>query len=495
MFGAAFCPALPCPTLSFLIRISIASWGLAGFAKALRSLKDGFSLGLSFGFSFVFVSFFGIYKAFYLVNQSLLFVPCLSLLATMWGSMLGGVCAGQQAVLNSISKRVGNCDSAANGDIDAADETSAGGNATAEGRTTLVIQTKVNQKWDLGALFAISFVFSWTLFELLRSYVFIPFPWNLVAHLFSFEETNIARMFTPIVRPCGIYFLSTVWCLFVVSFFVEKSRVLKLTSLTAIGVVVLFGVVDIATNETTENYDSIVIIQPNIKQRDKLVRDNKDAILRKMIELTKKARDAAKVPPKLIIWPETAITHMVSAESGIVKRIMQEAVKDGEYLIFGADRVEQGAESGQLKWYNSMFVVSKNKVEYVYDKVRLLPFGEYVPFKRFLPKFFLPNGVDCTPGIDKGIIQLNGLPPFEAKICSEFMHKGHRSMAKHSDSRFCKKHTKQLAKASSKTLTRPLVIQILNNSWFSRQIRYQHQAIDRLRAIERNVTLLRVANK
>jgi apolipoprotein N-acyltransferase len=257
------------------------------------------------------------------------------------------------------------------------------------------------------------------------------------------------------------------------------------------------------------------MIQPNIRQEDKLVRENQDAILQKMIDLTIKGRRDAQVPPKLIIWPETAITHMVTTESEIIKRIMREAVEDGEYLIFGADRIEPGEPGGPgepgepAKWYNSMFIVSRHKVEYVYDKVKLLPFGEYVPFRRFLPKFFLPNGVDCTPGTNAGLIELDGLPPFEAKICSEFMHKDSRSKTccTKSYSKTKRQIPQVLSEKASrtgmnnknrrpnqKTSERPLVIQILNNSWFSKSIQSQHQAVDNLRQAEKHVKLLRCSN-
>jgi apolipoprotein N-acyltransferase len=154
--------------------------------------------------------------------------------------------------------------------------------------------------------------------------------------------------------------------------------------------------------------------------------------------------------------------------------LLQSAIKSPDtILIFGADRIDgssKGWEEGSDKvWYNSMYVVSKNKILNIYDKVKLLPFGEYVPFHKFFPKFFnyILSGVDCSEGVAKEIPTQSYT--FLPKICSESFFKYKVGEAK-------------------------WIVQILNDGWFGPSLRAQHLAIDRLRVVQANLPLVRVSN-
>jgi apolipoprotein N-acyltransferase len=435
-----------------------------------EKISHGFSQGLMFGFSFIFVSLFGIYKAFLIVRKLELFVPSLSFLGLMWGSMLGGVCAIQQRVLRWIDKN------------------SAKWGLKSEKNDNG--QAEIRKYGDAIPFFALSFTVSWTLFEYLRGSVLLPFPWNFVCHLFNFEESIITEVFRPIVGSCGIYFLSTIWCLFVTSFFCDKSKSLRIISSSIIIGTAVFGIIERQNEQEdiTKTFP-VLYVESDIPQTEKIKPENKEAILQRMIDLTIKAKKAAPVPPRLIIWPETAITHMIKDENcEAIRRIREVA---NEYLIFGADRTEQ-TPNGPV-WHNSMFVVSKEKVEYIYDKAKLLPFGEYTPLRAFfekiakkygasrrqqgeadnlvlglnllgrllegvlgriidaIPAFF--SGVDCTPGKDFApLIRVGEIPPFTPYICSEIIHRPR--------------------------ISRGWIVHIYNTGWFTKAIRRQRHAAE-----------------
>jgi apolipoprotein N-acyltransferase len=392
----------------------------------------------------------------------------------MWGSMLGGVCAVQQRILRWIDKN------SHKWGINSHDSE----------------QEEIKKHGDTIPFFALIYTISWTMFEFLRGTLFLPFPWNFVCHLFSFEDSVVAKVFTQIIGPCGNYFLSTIWCLFVFSFFCDRSRSLRVLSSSIMLGTIVFGAVELINEpeDVTKTFP-VLFVDSDIDQAEKIKPENKEAILQRMIDLTIEAKKKAKIPPRLIIWPETAITHMIKDENcEAIRRIREVA---NEYLIFGADRIEQ-TENGPV-WHNSMFVVSKEKVEYIYDKAKLLPFGEYTPLRAFfekleyrygtknqhnkkdcedtgffkkviatilnktlrkvidaIPTFF--SGVDCTPGKEFApVITVGEIPPFEPYICSEIMFRKRRGGNWHRDA----------------TPHKKWIVHISNVNWFTRSIKGQ----------------------
>lgn len=438
LYGLCFSPPLSqkFQFFSFLLRITIASIGLIGLMRIQKISshpKIAFYSGFCFGFSFIFISLFGIYKAFFIVHQSLLFLPCLSFLAAMWGGFLGLIFLGQRFFLIKIKKN--------------------------EAEETLPI-------------FALSFLACWFLFEYGRSLLFFAFPWNLTSHLFCFENITLAQIFIQIVHPCGLYLLSTLWCLFLISFFCSSSKALKILSSLLLICIFSYGEWQLFQEPKTFIHPfKILMIQPNTSQKKKLSSENSDDILDTMITMTEESIRHSSQYPDIIIWPETAITHMLYKNPPILFKIQKCLSHEKTYLIFGADRIECLDEHQKPIWHNSMYILSQNKIEKIYDKIKLLPFGEYIPLRAIFPKFFnqILQGIDCTPGKYTQEISLGNLPPFSPKICSESMYQDKNNKAQ-------------------------WILQILNDGWFALPILWQHLAVDRLRAVEANLPFIRVAN-
>jgi apolipoprotein N-acyltransferase len=141
-------------------------------------------------------------------------------------------------------------------------------------------------------------------------------------------------------------------------------------------------------------------------------------------------------------------------------------------VLRGALRAESRREL-----YNSLFAIGKGgEVVAAYDKRHLVPFGEYVPFRRFFPFLSaVAAGDDFAVGQGAAVLTVGGLPPFRPLICYEgiFAH--------------------EIASAGQPRAQ--WLLNITNDAWFGISPGpYQHFEMARLRAVEQGVPLIRVAN-
>ena len=127
----------------------------------------------------------------------------------------------------------------------------------------------------------------------------------------------------------------------------------------------------------------IALIQPNIDQEDKL----DPAKVMTTFELQEKmSRRAALEKPDIIIWPETAIFSYLLYDTRLLPKVKQIAIDTKAWLIFGTPHyIGENAFNSIVSMSPSGEIVSR------YDKQQLVPFGEYLPFRRIL--FPLLKGV------------------------------------------------------------------------------------------------------
>lgn len=523
LYGLGFMPPFPDPfqSLSLILRLSVAGVGFAQLIRAQRDSltpKSSFASGFAFGFGFISVSLFGIYSSFAVVKQLLFFPPCLAFLGALWGSLLGGLMALCRFVL--IPSPL----------------------------------PSFEPPEDSPAFPSFAFAVSgaWFLFELLRGIVEpFAFPWNLTAHLFCFENMGVTQLVTAIVRPFGVYILSWVFAFAFAIFLGRASKIFRSSVFAILGSVGFYGAVSIIQDVSRENFLSplveskgpenvsrekppahsttsssasenvsrennsherwavrLLLIQPHISQRDKLCRDAAEEILQKTERLTREALTKTGHKVDGIVWPETAIHGAIREDLPILERLKDSLPDDETFLVFGADRLASRQGAASIVWHNSLFVLSRNGLEGIYDKRFLLPFGEYVPLRRFFPKFFnkVLGGIDCTPGTRTGALQIGDLPLFAPKICSETMFglssspgkrhgKWARFFQKVSRENFLPPLDGEGENVSRENNPQPkFVLSIANDGWFSAPILWQHLAVDRLRAIEARLPLVRTTN-
>jgi apolipoprotein N-acyltransferase len=135
----------------------------------------------------------------------------------------------------------------------------------------------------------------------------------------------------------------------------------------------------------------ISLVQGNIEQPRKWDPKYAQEILQIYGELT---QEAAKDQPALIIWPETATPEAITRNPRVYLEVINIAKKAGTNLLLGSAQHQKFESKGtrKLKLSNSAYLL--NPIPEIpeirrYDKVRLFPFGEYLPYKETLPWFLI----------------------------------------------------------------------------------------------------------
>jgi apolipoprotein N-acyltransferase len=175
---------------------------------------------------------------------------------------------------------------------------------------------------------------------------------------------------------------------------------------------------------------------------------------------------------KDVIWGENAATFFVE-EQPVYRDAMARAIPPGGLLITGAPRRSPGPP---LRIWNSVVAVdARGAVVGHYDKSHLVPFGEYVPLREFLPIDKVAYGaVDYSAGDGPRTLELGALPPVSVLICYEAIFPG----------------------AVVDRAHRPAwLLNLTNDAWYGVTAGpHQHLAIARLRAVEEGLPLVRAAN-
>jgi apolipoprotein N-acyltransferase len=223
---------------------------------------------------------------------------------------------------------------------------------------------------------------------------------------------------------------------------------------------------------------NIRVIQPNIAQKEKWLPENKVSIFRSYLGLSKSARkdDASSNGNTVFIWPESAFPFLLTSSPEALDEI-DSLLEPHQTLVAGAIRAEKGPDS--TKYYNSIYVISDGgTIREAYDKVRLVPFGEYLPLGGLLEDLGISRLVNSpgafTPGYEPRVLETSGLPPFLPLICYEAIFP-------------------QMVQDAGK---RPSwLLNVTNDAWFGDTAGpYQHLAQARFRAIEQGLPLVRSAN-
>ena len=327
--------------------------------------------------------------------------------------------------------------------------------------------------------FSSIFIFSGaiSLSDFLRAKLFTGFPWNLWAYSFSWSLETI-----QIINLIGLFafnlIIITIFTLPAFLFFnIEhiKKIVISIISIILISGLYIYGSFEINKNEnflrSVNKKINVKIVSPNFKLTYGLdVKQTKER-LKKLIrysepDLNKKT---------LFIWPEGVFSGYSYNDILIYKNLFNKKFSKDHHIIFGVNKLDKNTGL----FYNSLLLVN-NKLEIIqqYNKQKLVPFGEFLPFENLLNSFGLKKITEGHGSFQKGIKQsnikmeqLNILP----LICYEIIF------------------TKFIQDASFNT---NLIINISEDGWFGDSIGpNQHYAKSIFRAIEKGTFLLRSANK
>jgi apolipoprotein N-acyltransferase len=227
------------------------------------------------------------------------------------------------------------------------------------------------------------------------------------------------------------------------------------------------------------------IMQPNLAQDAKFRPENKARILSLYLTLSAHGAELDRSgldDVTVLIWPESAFPFILSRDARALAEIGAVLPQD-TVLVTGAARADDEARrsaSGPTRYFNAIQVVaSGGHILDSYDKVHLVPFGEYLPFQSVFDRLGLRQFVHLPGGFAAGsgqrLLVVPGLPAVAPLICYEAIFPG---------------------EVVPSGAPRPgLLLNVTNDGWFGTTTGpYQHFAQARLRAIEEGLPLIRAAN-
>lgn len=320
----------------------------------------------------------------------------------------------------------------------------------------------------------------WCLLEWLRMWILTGFPWNMVGYIWSgiggMEQS--VSLFGTLGLSFYTLFLTASMALAARGKTQGGSRkALLLAGLAGI-LLLLYGGNRLSSTSVEENPDvRLRIVQPAIDQRLKWRSDLRDSHFRTYLSLT---RSPGFEHITHVIWPETALPFYLNRDPARLGSIGRVAVPPGGRVLTGAPRASGTALDGSdREAWNSLFVIDgEGQIESVYDKAHLVPFGEYMPLKEWIPLAKMTHGGGAfSPGPGPVSLKAGSAPPMSVLICYEIIFPG-----------------EVMPEGTDKE--RPeWMLNITNDAWFGDSAGpYQHFHITRFRAIEEGVPVVRAAN-
>ncbi len=308
------------------------------------------------------------------------------------------------------------------------------------------------------------FIALWILFEWLRSWLFTGFPWLLIGY--AFIDTPLVSL-----APVG-----GVWLVSAMAVIIAVSAAQMIHSRKPAPLLMILAILGVSYllpsqwTESTENKVSITLIQPNLAQDSKWQIEQVDRHIQNIINLSVQAPST-----DLLIWPETAVPKLIGRAINQISPLVEILDQQRTTLISGFPRKEWSDNQQRNLYHNSVGTLTGDIS--LYDKQRLVPFGEYIPFEsqlRGLIAFFdLPMSSFSLP--EQPTYQLE--TPFGSlagAICYEIAYPELvRENAKQSD----------------------MILTLSNDTWFGGSHGPdQHFEIARMRAIENGRPVIRATN-
>jgi apolipoprotein N-acyltransferase len=323
-----------------------------------------------------------------------------------------------------------------------------------------------------------------SLLEWLRGHVLTGFPWNLPGE--TWGAGSAPSQVASLVGAYGLTWVTLAMAAAITApLWLGRSRCGWMLGGGGAAVLIAlyaFGAARLAHPPAPEPGAPIVrVVQANVAQAAKYDEANFRSIVRRYTRLT--AVPAAR-RPDIVIWPEGAIPAAANdymAPGTWTYADILGSVQPGQTLMIGAYRAEPHPE--RTLYFNSLLVLRREAQDFrltgLYDKHRLVPFGEYLPLERVLEPLGVKNLVHVGDGFSPGPVPRPiapaGVPAFQPLICYESLYPG-----------FARQGVRLHG-----ALPR-WIVNISNDAWFGRTSGpYQHLNQASYRAIEEGLPIVR----
>jgi apolipoprotein N-acyltransferase len=221
----------------------------------------------------------------------------------------------------------------------------------------------------------------------------------------------------------------------------------------------------------------VSLVQGNIGQKEKWDPRYANSIMQTYADLT---REVSRERPDLIVWPEAATPRSITMDARLYGQVKDIAAEAGTSLLVGSSHQDKVRTKGQVrfKYANSAFLISPDRhdKDKRYDKIILLPFGEYLPMKETIPWSYIgiPDPGSYVAGREFTVFEFPRYR-FGVTICWETVFPD---------------TVRQFVKNGAQ-----FVINITNEAWFGRTAApYHFLSSNVFRAVENRIYLVRCGN-
>ena len=341
--------------------------------------------------------------------------------------------------------------------------------------------------WTRGATRVLALAVALTVSEWLRGHLLSGFPWNTFGYALA-SPLALAQAASLV----GLWGMT----LIAVAMFASpavladepddtpRPWLVPISALGLLAALAIYGTLRLANNPTAfVEGIRLRIMQPNIPQDQKFNRSAKASVMQHYLTLSDRSTGPGATGVRDVthlIWPESAFPFFLAREPDVLAQIAA-FVPQGTVLITGAARpAEARPGRNELRAYNSIYVIDHDgSILTIYDKVHLVPFGEYLPFQDLLESFGLIQLTKVQGGFVSGdrrrAINIPRAPAAVPLICYEIVFPGN---------------------VVPRGGERPgWLLNLTNDGWFGRSTGpYQHFQQSRMRAIEEGLPVVRAAN-
>lgn len=316
----------------------------------------------------------------------------------------------------------------------------------------------------------------WICLEYCKSYLLTGFPWENLGYS-QYLNNNLIQ-FADILGVFGLSFLIVLVNATLFAVITEKSK--KKFVLAAVVILIIAGVLLYGANRSKQVEKilqdaagiEVSLIQGNIDQSKKW----NDAFRKETINIYEHL-SVQNAPARggLIVWPETALPFDYQDANNLQKQVRDISLKTKSWFIFGSTSYENSKED--IEYYNSAYLLSPvGEIKGRYDKVHLVPYGEYVPLRNIFP--FI-NKLTAGMGDFTAGTGYYPLTMANKKIGILICYEGILPFA-----------AGKYKKAGSE-----LLVNITNDAWFgTTSAPFQHFSMAVFRAVETRLYLVRAAN-
>ena len=339
--------------------------------------------------------------------------------------------------------------------------------------------------WTRGAARILALAVGLTVAEWLRGHILTGFPWNVFGY--ALTAPSVLAQSAALIGLWGLTFLA-------VAIFaspavladdptdVRRPWLPLVSSIVVLCGMSIYGAARLALTPTSfVDGVRLRIMQPNLPQDDKFNYSAKQQVMDRYVALSDRAtgpQSAGIRDVTHLIWPESAFPFFLMREADALAQIAN-LLPQGTVLITGGIRPAESADPKNQQAYNSVYLIDHDgSVLSVYDKVHLVPFGEFLPFQSLLESVGLMQLTKLAGGYLSGdrhrAFAVPKAPRFLPLVCYEIIFPG---------------------EAVPRGERPGWLLNLTNDGWFGISSGpHQHFRQARIRAIEQGLPLVRAAN-